>query len=226
MTAVKFKTEREVRQKGTISADPAIAGPILKRLKRQGKDIARLEHLKSRALTKIKDQLPPVEAVSIESGRAALLNEFGIKVVGKGKVRLSLGGTSRIDFLRKVRDVAMKLHGPPAIYGPQFELWAKEAAFIAKPEKGGAVGVNGNVAKSSGKRRAEQEAKGWNNVELCDLAVAHAAYFLATGKDLFGGYAVRARNGVLRFNAHGLHVDDYGGDIRSSDIVASVALRP
>ena len=166
------------------------------------------------------------EVSSLESRKAALIKEFGIEVVGEGKVWLTLGETSRIDFLRKVQEVATELHGRPAIYSPDLESWATEAAFTAKPKNGEEIGVDGNVANSTGKTRAEQDAKGWNNVDLSDLAVAHAAYFLATGKDLFAGIVVRARGGALYFHVHGLDVCDYRDSVRSTHVAASAALPP
>jgi hypothetical protein len=60
--------------------------------------------------------------------------------------------------------------------------------------------------------------------ELCDLAVAHAAYFIATGKGLFGGNAVRARGGALSFDADGLDVYDSYDDFRLRYVSASAAL--
>ena len=169
------------------------------------------------------------EVPSFESRKAALIKEFGIEVIGEGKVRLTLGETSRIDFLRKVQDVATELHGRPAIYSPLLESWATEAAFTAKPKKGEKIkeiGVDGNVANSTGKTRAEQDAEGWNNVDLSDLAVAHTAYFLATGKDLFAGKVVRARDGAFFFDDIGLNVGDSYGDLRCSYVAASAALPP
>ena len=72
--------------------------------------------------------------------------------------------------------------------------------------------------------RAKQEAKGWNNVDLCDLAAAHAAYFIATGKDLFARNVVRARGGALYFDANGLRVLDFNDDSRDYRVAASAAL--
>ena len=187
--------------------------------------VKRVNALLTAGLAGVRGEASP-EVPSLESRKAALIKEFGIEVVGEGKVWLTLGETSRIDFLRKVQEVATELHGRPAIYSSRLESWATEAAFTAKPKKGEEIGVDGNVANSTRNTRAEQDAEGWNNVDLSDLAVAHAAYFLATGKDLFAGNVVRARGGALYFHERGLSVFDYGVLHRHYDVAASTALPP
>ena len=167
-----------------------------------------------------------IKLASIESQRDALIEKFGIEVVGEGKVRLALNGASRIEFLNQVQEIASELHGRPAIYADRLSKWANDNTFTAKPKKDLEIAVDGNVKGSTKMTRTEQEEKGWNNVDLCDLAVAHAAYFLATGKDLFGANVVRARGGGLYFLADGLSVGPYGGDFPRNYVAASAALPP
>ena len=47
-------------------------------------------------------------------------------------------------------------------------------------------------------------AKGWLDLADEDVRVAHAAYFLATGKDLFGGNIARTYMLDLEFTENGL----------------------
>ena len=60
--------------------------------------------------------------------------------------------------------------------------------------------------------------------ELCDLTVAYAAYFLATGKGLLGGNGVRARGGALRVILQGLEIRRYYEDHQYGDVEASAVL--
>jgi hypothetical protein len=66
--------------------------------------------------------------------------------------------------------------------------------------------------------------KKWLDLGIEDLAVAHAAYFIATGKDAFAGNVVRARGGALYFDSDGLDVDYYCDDGGYYNVSASRAL--
>ena len=235
-TAASTKTEdgqadADLRARAVMIGTAVIQGAaeLIKSL--EGADLETVRRVNARltaGLAGIRSGASP-EVPSLESRKAALIKEFGIEVVGEGKIRLTLGETSRIDFLRKVQEVATELHGRPAIYSPDLESWATEAAFTAKPKKGEKIkeiGVDGNVANSTEKTRAEHDAQGWNNVDLSDLAVAHAAYFLATGKDLFAGNVVRARGWALFFYAKGLCVVSSYDAYRINFVAASAALPP
>lgn len=185
-------------------------------------DALRGANLSTSQIADLKALASRYAAPSLESRRDALLKDYGIEVLGEGKVRLTLDGTSRIEFLREVKRVALELHGRPAVNAPCLEQWSGEQAFTEKISKG--IAVDGNVADSTRMTRAEQRRKGWNNADLPDLAVAHAAYFLATGKDLFGGNIVRARGGALFFHASGLGVNDSDDDGRYDNVAACAAL--
>lgn len=181
-----------------------------------GDDPAKLDEL----------SLAGLEPISLDTRRAELMKEFRIEAVGEGQVYFTLGGVSRIEFLRKVQEVVPELFGRPVLLPDTLQEWEAESAFTATPANGGReIGVDGSVADSTDKTRAEQETKGWNNVDIADLAVAHAAYFLATGKDLFNCNVVRAREGALGFNSVGLYVYKfYCADAPAEGVAASAAL--
>ncbi len=59
---------------------------------------------------------------------------------------------------------------------------------------------------------------------LADLAVAHTAFYILTGKDLFQGQAVRACGGALYFHGIGLDVRHYNDVSRHIGVSASRSL--
>jgi hypothetical protein len=164
-----------------------------------------------------------------DSRLQALMEKYQINVLGEGQVSLNLAGSSRIDFLREVQALSPQLHNQNAIWPDRLDSWAKDKAFTAKvAASADSIAIDGNVRGSTNMNRREQETflKGRDLAmpELCDLAVAHAAYFIATGKGLFGGNAVRARGGALSFDADGLDVYDSYDDFRLRYVSASAAL--
>lgn len=207
-----------------LSFPPAIAAHLRQLVKRSGNDLATLKLITRAGLEAAKDHLPAVPAVSSSPERDALMKQFRIKVVGRGKIRLELGNTSRIDFLRRVQAATLKLYRRSAVRPEVLKEWAGDSVFTERPAAGGRIGVNGNVAGSIEQTMAEQDAKGLNDVSLCDLAVAHAAYFLVTGRNMFGGNRVRACDGELYFYPCGLDYRDWFEDFRDRSLAASKAL--
>jgi hypothetical protein len=79
-----------------------------------------------------------------------------------------------------------------------------------RTEKTLSLRIDGNVRGSTNHTFAEQVAKGWNDVAVEDLAVAHAAFYLLTGEDLFRGNVVRAAcSATLMFLGEGLNLCHY-----------------
>jgi len=142
---------------------------------------------------------------SPECERRPLVERFGIQVHGKGKVSLIIpAATSIIRALIEIDEGAFQAHGRRAIDPGRLALWANDPGFSAVAPYDALIGVDGCVKSSTGKTRAQQEARGWNNIEETALAAAHAGYFLKTGKDLFGGNICRFRSGALFFFPGGL----------------------
>ena len=193
--------------------------------------LKRVNDLLTAGLASVRGEISSPEVVatepkSIELRRQEFITKYNVKVLGEGKVSFTLpADTSRLDLINDAQSLAPELLGQNAVYGRRLEAWEKDPAFTTKVIENTDKSIDGNVRCSTNKSRSEQEAKGWNNVDLCDLVVAHQAYLIATsGKDLFGGNVVRARAGALLFNDGGLFANDYGADFRFSFIAASSAL--
>ena len=192
--------------------------------------LERVSALLKAGLAGVRGEISSPEAVAtelraLETRRQEFVTKYSIRVLGDGQVSFTLpSGTSRIDLLNEAQGLAPDLLGRNAVYPSRLETWKKESAFTAKVTEDLERSLDGNVRNSTRMTRAEQEAKGWNNVDLCDLATAHVAYFIATGKDLFANNVVRARGGALYFNALGLRVNDSYDVYRYVLVAASAAL--
>jgi len=209
--------ELKVALSEAIFTDPKVAPALAALLQKvQSGELEGLDNTDT--LTTLAEKVAPYTAdaneakAELAARKEAFITKYEIEVLGKGQVAVNLNETTRIAFFREAQDLARELHGQNAIYTNRLEQWAQEEKFQASPEN--PLRVDGNVAKSTNMARTEQEEKGWNNVDIEDLAVAHTAYFIATGKDLFDGKIVRARGGALYFCDDGLDVisdyDDIG----------------
>ncbi len=167
-----------------------------------------------------------------ECRRRTLRAAFQIRLLGEEKVSLTLPqGISRAEFLKMVQPVAKEVYGGNAVYPPFLAKWVSDEEFTARPSNDVVISIDGNVEGSTNKTRREQEAflkaKGlqMQMPTLPDLVVAHAAYFLAEGDNLFDGRMVRARVGKLYFDSRGLYECSYNyDDVRLPDVAASASL--
>lgn len=166
--------------------------------------------LPQEVLKEIRDALPNTgeEAdTDMAPEREAFVAKYGIRVLADSQVAVTLpAGSTRIEFLREAQELAPKLYGQNAILPDRLQNWSGARVFTDAIEGALSLAIDGNVKDSTGQTRSEQEEEGWNNVDIQDLAVAHAAYFIATGKNLFAGNIVRARGGALYFYSYGLDV--------------------
>jgi len=158
-------------------------------------------------------------AAAAERAAYAFAEKYAIEVISDHEVRVNLGSASRIEFLREAQDLAMALHGQNAVRPERLAMWAGDPAFQAVPKN--EIAVDGNVTGSTNKRRSQQEERGRYGVPLEDLAVAHAANFIATGHDLFRDNIAGARGGALNFSWRGLDIFDFVGP--GYDLVATPA---
>lgn len=141
-------------------------------------------------------------------------------------------GMSRIEMLQESQSISVALHeanpdrymAAQAIWPILVEKWESECSFTEVIQKSLPLKIDGNVKDSTNMTRAEQEDKGWNNTALQDLAMAHAAFYLLTGKDLFQGNAVRSAGGALDFISNGLIVHLYIDGHCRNDVSASRSL--
>jgi hypothetical protein len=133
---------------------------------------------------------------------------------------------SRLEFLQEAQSVAKDLGRQNAVWPKQLTTWAGENAFTQSASASTPLRIDGNVDGSTNKTREEQVKHLKPHVMplLADLAIAHAAFFIATGSNLFQGNVVRALGGALNFNDNGLNVNDWNDDNRNDNIAAAVAL--
>ncbi len=164
-----------------------------------------------------------------KSMKGAFLKLHGIKKTGANSVSLVLPvGVSRARFLTDVQVIANMVYQRNHTWPERLVKWAREPAFCRITESRTEIRVNGKIPDSAGMSRAEQCACGWNDISLEDLASAHGAYFILTGKDLFNGSIVRAKTGALYFGKNGLIISRSGKSFNDSDaseiVFASKAL--
>ena len=135
-------------------------------------------------------------------------------------------GKSRIDLINDAHKLAQALYNRPGVYANRLATLQNDPQFTQAVTQATAAAIEGCVPNSTNMTRAEHETKerNWNDVDLRDLAAAHHAFLVATGKDLFDGNIVRARGGALNFNSNGLDVNNYNDDNRYNNVAASRSL--
>ena len=165
------------------------------------------------------------------SPRDQFVSKYSVEKINDHQVRFVLPkGISRIDLLNEAQGIARGLYGQDAVYPSQLEDWQKEDDFRTKTTSKTKLGIDGRVEGLDGKTRKQQERlieKQWGETQmapLADLAVAHTAFFILTGKDLFQGQYVRACGGALSFISDGLGVACYDDAYGYDDVSASRSL--
>ena len=180
--------------------------------------------LQTKAFEELRARLTPLDL---------FIAKYGVMAHDEHTVSLVIPkGVSRIDILKEAQSISIALHeanperyrADQALSPYRLEKWVSESSFTEVSKNSLPLKIDGNVNGSTNMTRAEQEAKGWNNVALQDLAVAHSAFYLLTGKDLFEGNAVRAAGGALHFAGFGLDVNNYSDDSRYDNVSASRSL--
>ncbi len=153
------------------------------------------------------------------------LYKYSVEKINDHQVRFIIPkGVSRIDLLNEAQGIGPGLYWREAVYHYQLKKWQKEDDFTSKTTSTTKLWIDGRVEGLDAKTRKEQESVIGAMAPLADLAVAHAAFFILTGKDLFQSQWVRASGGALRFNSYGLAVYSYGNDGSIIDVSASRSL--
>ncbi len=174
------------------------------------------------ALYVLEDGARKIRAIEPQS---RFVTKYSIKVLGDSQVSFKLPrGTSRVDLMNEAQALAPELFKKKAVSPSCLEIWNNDLAFTEKVMLDLEKSIDGSIKSSNLMTRTEQEARGWNNIDMRDLATAHVAYLIATGQDLFANNVVRARDGALGFNDGGLSVSNYRDDLRGFYIAASAAL--
>jgi len=155
--------------------------------------------------------------------------KYSVEKINDHQVRLVLPkGVSRIDLLNEAQGIARGLYGRDAVDSGILEvlpeIWVD---LISKTTTTTKLAIDGRVEGLDAKSRKEQEhllkEQGGEMGLSSDLAVAHVAFFILTGKDLFQGQVVRACDGALVGDSYGLDLSGYDDD-GCSDVSASRSL--
>ena len=159
--------------------------------------------------------------------RDALIKEFRIDVVGKAQVYFTLGETLPIEFLQRVQEVSRGLYGMDAIKPDQLQKWAGDPEFTTRLAQSGEIGINCNVNGEVDLVRLPPGKDIPLTVKTSELAVAYAAYLLATGRNGLGHDRVRTSGNTLVCYDNGLQVHPtYGGRGRRTYYRAASAPLP
>lgn len=117
----------------------------------------------------------------------------------KGIVGLNLVDTSRIDFLYQAQIAAREIHGINAIDFDQLNDWTSDSRFQTAPKS--ELRIIAADRKTSFLNTEGQLQRGYLGTTVENLAVAHAAFLVATGNNVFQhSYSLRTTNGTLHFD--------------------------
>jgi hypothetical protein len=145
-----------------------------------------------------------IKTQDIERRQAAFVAKYDIKVLGESQVSFTLPhGSSRIDLLNEAQEIAPKLIGRDAIYPPRLKAWQEHPAFTSRLGEGLERAVDGCVQHSNNQTNSEQLAQNLLDVSLPDLACAHAAFLIATKRNLFNGDNVVRTNDESAYGGYG-----------------------
>lgn len=129
--------------------------------------------------------------------------------------------TSRHELLSKINKLTTALYDKPAVDPEILDSWKNHSAFKETHASPSQILLNGHVENSTSMSRNYQNSKGLNDVDIRDLAVAHAAYLLINESDLFKGNAVRAKEGQLIYSHQGLTTKTFFGEVADPHVAAS-----
>lgn len=142
-----------------------------------------------------------------------------IQAIEEHVVGLNFKGTSRLEFLSNVLEAIEAQRNTQLVWPTTLSTWSLDPSFHITPEM--PILIDGNVQGSTEIFHSEMIEQGLCDVSLADLACAHAAFFLVTGEDLFGGNTVRCSGGALHFKGGLLGVPSYVPDPTAGMIVAA-----
>ena len=160
------------------------------------------------------------------SPRDQFVSKYSVEKINDHQVRFVLPkGISRIDLLNEAQGIARGLYGQDAVDPDRLKNWQKKDDFRSKTTSTNKLWIDGRVKELDAKTRKEQESDLKEQMApLADLAVAHTAFFILTGEDLFQRQWVRACGGALFFDSYGLVVPFYNVDFSPFDVSASRSL--
>ena len=210
----------------SMVGNPGLAEALLILSKEAGDDPTKIDAIRKAGLEDLKseqEQSPALVQVDLKN---AFIEKYGIKILEVSQVVVTLPeGISRIEFLKEAQAISFGLHGQKAIWPERLSEWEHGFNFNLKLTEPTTIAANTRIEKSNSLKISEMIANGWLDLEIEDLAVAHTAYFIATGQEAFQGDIVRASNGsALIFDGGGLDVWAHHSGRRFDQVYASCAL--
>lgn len=159
---------------------------------------------------------PPIPAISISSApyKGALktqryvekIEEYRIRDLGFQAVFLVSPKGSPFKSLFDLVRIQAAIKGKISISLQLLNLMGRDPFSRAERGRDTEICVQGLAPDSCMRTRSEQEARGWTGLDPIELILAHTAYHLVTGKDLFRGHYVRAIGATLHSFHYGLDV--------------------
>lgn len=152
------------------------------------------------------------------SPRDRMIYDYSIEPQGEHIVAVTLPAhISALDFLRMGDEFVREYYGYESVWLDNgLAAWANDKGLSIASHEPRRIIADGCVDGTSNLVREDQDAvlavKGLLPISLADLAVAHIAYQIALGEDLFLGKVIRLSDGAMILNDLGLHtyhVDDW-----------------
>jgi hypothetical protein len=159
--------------------------------------IKTLQALPHEARKEILDQL-----YTLDAHRQAFVDKYAIATSDSStrQVRLTLPeGTSPIEFITEADKLARALYNWRVASPQALGEWQRSSSFSQPFAEPTSLTIEGCALNSTNQTRASQEAQGWCNAPSSELIAAHAAFLIATRKDLFNGLTIRSRDGAHGF---------------------------
>lgn len=141
--------------------------------------------------------------------------EYNVEVLASNRVSLVIpANVSPFDVANRAQDVCVEAFGAQAFSDELLEVLAAEAMGRLTESYSRKIDIDGYVQGTAGRSIEQQDAilqrRGLTPPNLLELGLAHAAYTLATGEDLFQGKKVRADWLALFVTPSGLRFDTPG----------------
>ena len=123
--------------------------------------------------------------------RQQFIDKYQIREIGKCQVSVTLAeGITPAEFISEVVALSKAIDNTKAWYADEgrFGETHKYNSIIHSPLE---LQIDGHVEGSVGLTCQEQLDRGWDFARQWQAVVAHGAYYILTGKDLFDGKSVR-----------------------------------
>lgn len=152
------------------------------------------------------------------SPRDLLVCEHSIETRGEHIVAVTLPARmSPLEFVTRAGEFVRDYYGYESVWLDRaFTTWMDDPKLLAAQDEPRRIRADGCVDGTSNLIREDQDAilrkRGLSPISLADLSVAHMAYQIAHGEDLFLGKVIRTEDCGMIFNnlgLHSYHVDDW-----------------